>query len=531
MHGTQAASVETATRGTMKTEPPQLGVCRYVNAASIVVIAVLLFITPGFIIVDDLRDPGFRGEGIPRCAFRWHRSLSPKYERWARSRVARGVSNANVDDVSGTEWPVFGSVFYLMATESLQAAWGKDRTLSPEPPSDYARSAIEAAAALVTDPNHARWVVTHWGQDYLHNQNLFYRALLISATTDYQKLTGDRKYEAFLRDQVDTLSKSLDESPQGLLEDYPAQCYPTDVLGAIDFIRRADAVLGTDHSAFVGRAVRAFQGKLLDSVTGLPPFAADVRSGDRIGPSRGCGNSFMLMLLPDLWPDLAGRWYGAYEKHFWQHRWTAVGFREFPRHMAGAEWYADVDSGPVLAGHGIAACAFGVGAARANGRFDHAWPLSAEMLVTCWPLPGGTLAGPRILSNAVDAPYLGEAGILFTLTRQPAPGRSVVTGGSLPGFFYIILGIYFGTGLLLLLGTVVSLRRWRRQRTQRYVPLASGQLAFWLLLLAITVVCLWSGKMTYGLIALLCAQLLPRTRRKPEPVSGDPDAPVSPPLS
>ncbi len=52
----------------------------------------------------------------------------------------------------------------------------------------------------------------------------------------------------------------------------------------------------------------------------------------------------------------------------------------------------DVDAGPVLAGHGFAACAFGIGAARANGRFNHAWPLSAEMLVTCWPLLDGTLA-------------------------------------------------------------------------------------------------------------------------------------------
>ena len=46
----------------------------------------------------------------------------------------------------------------------------------------------------------------------------------------------------------------------------------------------------------------------------------------------------------------------------------------------------DVDSGPV-------------GAARANGRFDHAYPLSAEMLFACWPLPDGTLLFPRILSG------------------------------------------------------------------------------------------------------------------------------------
>ena len=75
-------------------------------------------------------------------------------------------------------------------------------------------------------------------------------------------------------------------------------------------------------------------------------------------------------MAPELWPQKAEHWYRLYEEHFWQHRWTAVGFREFPHGMKGKNWYADVDAGPVLAGHGISASAFGVGAAAVNGRFD-----------------------------------------------------------------------------------------------------------------------------------------------------------------
>jgi hypothetical protein len=48
-----------------------------------------------------------------------------------------------------------------------------------------------------------------------------------------------------------------------------------------------------------------------------------------------------------------------------------------------------VDADPVLAGHGVSACSFGIGAARKNGRFDRAYPLAAEMLASIGELPNG----------------------------------------------------------------------------------------------------------------------------------------------
>jgi len=151
------------------------------------------------------------------------------------------------------------------------------------------------------------------------------------------------------------------------------QCYPTDVVAAIAAINRADEVLATDHSDFVERSIRAFQGQLVDS-TGLPPYYADSDSSS-IGIARGCSSQWIVVWAPELWPDTAKEFYKNYEKYFWQKRWAAVGFREFPNGMCNSDWYFDVDSGPVVDGFGIAASAFGVGAARANGRFDHAYPL------------------------------------------------------------------------------------------------------------------------------------------------------------
>jgi len=485
-------------------------ICRYGNTAIISGLAVYFFIMPAAIIVFDLNDPYLRDGRIPACAFRWHRALSPKYERWACERVASGAADElDLYDIAGTEWPVFGSVFYLWATEALQAEYERHPDMASAVPRDYAAGAIEAAAALVADPGHATWVKQHWGEDYLHTENVFYRTLLIAGLTSHYKLTGNEQYLPILRDQVETLSQALDESPFGLLDDYPGECYPTDVVGAIGVIRRADEVLGTDHSAFVQRAIRGFQGSLLDPV-GLPPYSADPDGGRIHGRSRGCGNSFLLTFVPEIWPDIADSWYDAYETHFWQHKWTAVGFREFPKDEPDREWYMDVDSGPVLAGHGFAACAFGVGTARVYGRFDHAYPLSAEMLVTSWPLLDGTLLGPRVLSNAIDAPYLGEAGVLFALTRQPTGDVKLKPNGALPGFVYILLTGYFGIGLLLVLLAFKRVRVWRRRRTDTPVPAARTQLGLWLGLVLVGCTLILAGNVVVGGVLMLGAQFLPR---------------------
>jgi hypothetical protein len=157
-----------------------LKICLYVNAALAVALSLYLFIIPAVILIQSLRDSGLSGGSIPRCAFRWHKALSPKYEKWARQRVASGrAGHLTTGNIAGTEWPLFGSVFYLWATEALQEAVQENPSLCRVPPNQYARGAIEAAAALVADPNHAGWVRQHWGDSYLEKENLFYRMLLI----------------------------------------------------------------------------------------------------------------------------------------------------------------------------------------------------------------------------------------------------------------------------------------------------------------------------------------------------------------
>ena len=493
-----------------------LAICIYVNTAIAVALGLFFFLLPAGELVWDLRDPGLRGASIPRCTFRWHRALSPKYEQWARDRVRSGNVQLNTTDIAGTEWPLFGSVFYLWATEALQEAAEQNPSLCPVPPNQYARGAIEAAAALVADPDHAGWVKQYWGEDYLERENLFYRMLLISALTSYQGLLGDTRYEDLLRRQVGSLADELDKSPYGLLDDYPGQCYPVDIVPAIAAIRRADRVLGMDHSQFVARAIRGFEGTRLDSHTSLPAYVVDSKSGRAEDSARGVGLSFMLTWTPQLWPQTARDWYTSYEQQFWQEGWFFAGFREFPKDIdVGWLNMSDVDAGPIVAGYGVAASAFGVGASRAMGHTDHAYKLAAEALVASWPLPTGTLLVPRILSSISDAPYLGESATLFALTRRPIGQVQAGARPRLPLIVYLGVFALLGLGIYEIAASIRKLRRWRRKDPKRYVPWPQLQVLVWWVLLGCAVVMGIAFSRWITLIFLLAALVLPWQWNRP----------------
>ena len=490
------------------------GIIAITNATVRLGAALLVCLIPVVIVLRDLRDPNLRSPGIPQSAWRLHRTLTPKVERWARQRLESSRAHQlSTSDISGTEWPLFGSVFYLWATESLQDSWETNHQSAALAPKEFAKEAIVAATRLVVDPQQASWVKAHWGTNYLKTENVFYRMLVISALTSHARLTGDRQYLPMLQDQVESLSSELNASPHGVLDDYPGECYPGDVLTAIAIMRRADRVLGTDHSNFVQRARRGFLNKSLDP-RGLVPYAAYATMGEPLGPSRGCGNSYVSLFAPEIWPEQAQQWYSLYTRYFWQEAWTAAGFREFPKDLPGYDWYMDVDAGPVLKGYGFAACAFGVGAARGNGHFEQAFPLTTEMYAASCPLADGTLLIPRLLSNAADAPYLGEAAILFLLSRLPATGVAVQTGGAIPPFTYIVLILQATLGLVFVAGSLWAIRRWRGRTDPVAVPLARWQFGIWLCLGAAGLYFLLVGSLSFALATLLGAQLLPRLRRQ-----------------
>jgi hypothetical protein len=113
-----------------------LAVCVSVNAAVVALLAVYLFVLPGgVLVICHVHDPALRGAGMPRIAWQVRRRLGPRYERWARERIVSGrTEQLAFHDVPSTEWPMFGSVYYLLATEALQDDWERDPAQAPQSP-------------------------------------------------------------------------------------------------------------------------------------------------------------------------------------------------------------------------------------------------------------------------------------------------------------------------------------------------------------------------------------------------------------
>ena len=394
-------------------------------------------------------DGGLYGDGPSRYAIRLHENLAPRLETYARERIASGAAaTLGVHQVAETEWPVFGAMFYLNATEALQEEWQRDRSRFPGEPAKYARGAIDGMRDILMDPHHAHWVRTYWGDGHLQEENCFYRTLVISGLSSHYRLTGDLTYRAFLREQTDSLAELIDASPHGLIDDYPGQCFPCDVGAAIAAIRQADAVLGTNHRAMIERAIRPYLDPTTGSMT-TPPYMADPDTGKATAASRGSTNCYFGIFAPQVWPERTREYYEALEADFWQANWFAAGFREFP-HRSGRDTYFDVDAGPVVGGLGTSASGLGIGAARSAGRFDHARKLSAEMIACSWQLPNGTNLIPAFVSHREHAPYFSDITILFNLTRTPPTGVVRMSDGLVPLVVWLILMVEALVSLVIL---------------------------------------------------------------------------------
>ena len=285
-------------RGLEKGESTSRAMIRKVirfNSVLVVLLASALFVYPPVRAILNILDPALRQAGTPQAAWRLYRSLTPRYEKWAKERVATGQAEGlSTSNISGTEWPLFGSVFYLWGVENLQAAWDAGDHSGGVEPRVFAKNAIIASSELVIDPKHASWVKKHWGENYLHRENVFYRMLVIAAITSREKLLHDDAHLDLLRDQVETFSRELEASKTGLLDDYPSECYPGDVMAALMCIKRANTVLGIDHSKFLSSALRAFTGARATRHQ-LPPYMASSDTGSPLSEARGCGNSYMCL--------------------------------------------------------------------------------------------------------------------------------------------------------------------------------------------------------------------------------------------
>lgn len=428
-------------------------------AAGVILFSALFLLYPAAVVGRLALDAGFRRTGENPLLARAFESAAGRYRAWAADYLdSRRAETAAPDDVAATEWPMFGSVFFLVAAQDLQERGWIDARRGP------LRAALDKAVEIVVSPVTATWVRTQWGERYLDRENAFYRMLLILGLSAYESVTGELRHRAWMSRQRAGLAAELSAARWHLLDDYPGECYPNDLLWAVAAIQRAARLDGARHADLVRSLMSVFDGPIR-APEGLPAFQVDSRSGRLLQNARGCGNSGILLFAGELDPVLADQWYRAHEAHFWKDTGWLAGFTEMPRGARGD--FMDVDSGPVLFGLGSVASAFGIGAARSAGRLDHAVPLTLEAMACSWPTPFGPLI-PGLLGRwAADAGSLGEVALLFSMAR-PIRGLEIVPfAGRVPGIVWLLVATQAGLGLLFIVSELAGLRKARRRRQAR----------------------------------------------------------------
>ena len=421
----------------------------------VIVASCLLFIYPALIICAVVMDSELSRTGESRLVPGWFESAAPRYLAWAKTYLETNFAGSLYhDDIPATEWPMFGSVFFLVTAEDLQERGAIDAT------EGTLREAVEKAAQIVASPVTATWVKTKWGESYLKKENVFYRMLLILGLSSYERITRDKQYHVLMFQQSEMLAAELAKAKFHLRDDYPNECYPADMLWAVVAIQPAAKLDGMEHNKLADSLMAVFDGHL-KAPEGLPAFQADSRSGRILQGARGCGNSGILLFAPELDSAIASRWYDAYEKSFWKDTGWCVGYAEMPNELR--QNYMDVDSGPVLCGIGSVASAFGIGAAKTVGRNDRAAPLTMEAVASSWPTPFGPLIPGLMGRLAAQSWSLGEVALLFSMTRPSSVAKTVPFEGHAPLVVWGLVAAYTGAGLFFIWFEIRSCRRLLRR--------------------------------------------------------------------
>jgi hypothetical protein len=219
------------------------------------------------------------------------------------------------------------------------------------------------------------------------------------------------EYKALLTARVDAMVERLQKSKKLLLESYPDECWVFDHAVALDAIRMADRLDGSDHSDLIKRWIAMARQRLVDPKSGLLISACQTDGTPIYGPE---GSSIWMIAhsLQLLDEDFAR---DQYDRSRRQLGVINLGFgyaHEWPKSWKGDP---DIDSGPIIPWFEISAGSSGMAfiGASAFGDDQYLAALAATIDFAGFPKrENGRLK--YCASNQV-----GDAALLYAATLGP----------------------------------------------------------------------------------------------------------------
>ncbi|MFT3765363.1 MAG: hypothetical protein QM820_07600 [Minicystis sp.] len=330
--------------------------------------------------------------------------------RWLEGSLAD--QDARLAGLTFPEGELFTWEFYGLALQNVA-----ETTRDPD---DVARAVrivrelLPRIDAALANPPYARMArdEVRGGICWFAGQNLLRGRLL---ALDPHADPAD--VERFHQDSA-TLARAFARSASGVLAAHPGMTWPVDSLFGYWSLKIHDELYGTRHFATTWPRFRETMRRGANRTTGLMPSFVYLDGRPRDVP-RGCAMSWSIAVLPELDPDFAAEQWTAYRGAFARCAGGLCLFREYP---TGVDRKIDGDSGPIVAGLGMSASAFGLAAARAAGDMETAEALrrTGELL----GMPAISWWGKR---------YLGGKIALFdvlSVWTRTVPARASERGSS-----------------------------------------------------------------------------------------------------
>jgi hypothetical protein len=178
----------------------------------------------------------------------------------------------------------------------------------------------------------------------------------------YEKIVGDGKHKALNEKISRHLAQSSLASKTKHVASFPnnAARWPADQTATLYSIHLFDPQLAE-------APIREFFAWMDQHGTANEPMLPKSEVTGRHATSalpRGCALSFMVRYIAAFAPERARALWVRYRDAYTVELGVVIGLREWP---PGVDRKADIDSGPIVRGIGVAASGFGIGAARAVG--------------------------------------------------------------------------------------------------------------------------------------------------------------------
>jgi hypothetical protein len=219
------------------------------------------------------------------------------------------------------------------------------------------------------------------------------------------------EYKPLLTERVNAIVERFQKNRHMILESYPDQCWMFDHCVALDAIKMADYLDGTDHSALIRDWLAMAKRRLEDPKTGLL-FSSFTTTGAPLDGPEGSSIWMVAHSLQLLDEEFARDQYQRARKELGA---ITLGFgyaHEWPKSWPGAP---DVDSGPIIPVFDISAGSSGMAFIGASSFGDDKFLGSLAATLDFAGFPSRT--GGRLKYCASN--QVGDAALLYATTLGP----------------------------------------------------------------------------------------------------------------